>query len=124
MRQVLLTQFKTNRILFELIIGRRKQSRPEDVLELGDESFADCTSLPLMDLPESVDAIGEEAFLNCTALTTVTIRNASFDSGMGNDVFRGCDSLSTLWMYPWHWGKLVSSIGKDENFLKIFSEGR
>ena len=65
-------------------------------MELGDESLADCTSLPLMDLPESVDAIGEEAFLNCTALTTVTIRKASFDSGMGNDVFRGCDSFIEL----------------------------
>ena len=96
---------------------------PSTVVEVGASAFADCTSLPSMDLPESVDAIGTEAFARCTALTTVTIRTASFDVWMGDDVFSGCTALTTLRMYPWHWGKLVSSMENDANFLNKFFNG-
>ena len=96
---------------------------PSTVVEVGASAFADCTSLPSMDLPESVDTICERTFLNCTALTTVTIRTKSFHLRIGDNVFRGCDALSTLRMYPWHWGKLLSSMKNDVTFLDNFFNG-
>ena len=76
-----------------------------------------------MDLPELVDLIGDNAFGRCTALTTVTIRTRSVDLRMGEDIFRGCTALTTLRTYPWHWGKLLSSMEKDANFLDKFFNG-
>ena len=96
---------------------------PPTVVEVGEDAFADCISLSLMDLPESVDDIGRKAFYNCTALTTVTIRTASFDLRMGDGVFDRCDSLSKIRTYLWHWGKLLSSMDNDANFLDKFFNG-
>jgi len=96
---------------------------PSKVVDIGEVSFHGCTSLPLMDLPESVDLIGYNAFARCTALTTVTIRTRSVDLRMGDGIFRGCTALTTLRMYPWHWGKLLSSMEQDANFLNNFFNG-
>ena len=76
-----------------------------------------------MELPESLDAIGRDAFFECSALTTVTIRTKSFELRMGDNIFRGCDSLSTLRTYPWHWGKLLLSMENDGTFLDNFFNG-
>ena len=96
---------------------------PPTVVELERESFVRCKSLPSMELPESVEVIGAETFLDCTALTTVTIRTPSLNLRIGDNVFRGCTSLSTIQTYPWHWGKLLSSMENDANFLNNFFNG-
>ena len=96
---------------------------PPNVVELEIRSFRWCTSLPSIDLPESVDAIGEETFQNCTALTTVTIRTKSFELRMGDNIFGGCPALRTIQMYPWHWGKLLTSMKNDATFLDNFFNG-
>ena len=96
---------------------------PPNVVELEIRSFRWCTSLPSIDLPESVDAIGEETFQNCTALTTVTIRTKSFELRMGDNIFGGCPALRTIQMYPWHWGKLLTSMKNDTTFLHKFFTG-
>ena len=96
---------------------------PPNIVEVGKYAFNGCASLPSMELPESVDLIGNKAFARCTALTTVTIRTRSFELRMGDGVFDGCDSLSTIRTYPWHWGKLLSSMENDANFLHNFFNG-
>ena len=96
---------------------------PPTVVELGAYAFEMCTSLPSMDLPESLDVIGKETFFNCTALTTVTIRTPSFDLQMGDNIFGRCTALTTIQMYPWHWGKLLSSMKNDTTFLHKFFNG-
>ena len=96
---------------------------PPNVVEIGQYAFSRCESLPSMELPESLDAIGRDAFFECSALTTVTIRTKSFELRMGDNIFRGCDSLSTLRTYPWHWGKLLLSMENDGTFLDNFFNG-
>jgi len=86
-------------------------------------AFEDCRSLPSIELPESVDAIGDKTFFGCTALTTVTIRTKSFELRMGDNVFDSCTALTTIRMYPWHWGKLLSSMKNDTTFLRKFFNG-
>lgn len=47
-----------------------------DIVSIGEEAFANCTSLQSVTIPASVTEIGSAAFYGCTALTKVTVPDA------------------------------------------------
>ena len=69
---------------------------PVNWTSIGNEEFAECTSLATLDLSgcTSLTSIGEYAFKNCTALTTLKLP-ASLTS-IGRFAFSGCTALTTL----------------------------
>lgn len=46
---------------------------PDDVKEIGNQAFVNCTSVKTINIPESVISIGGKAFRNCTDLVTINI---------------------------------------------------
>ena len=93
------------------------------IVELQSYAFLHCTKLSSATIPPNLERIPQSCFDSCTALTTVTIRTASSVLQFGNNIFRGCTSLSNIRMYPWHWGKLLSSMKNDATFLNKFFNG-
>lgn len=67
---------------------------PDDVTEIGDEVFSNCTNLKSITIPGSVSEIGFEAFYACTNLVNVTISNGV--STIGHSAFALCTSLTSI----------------------------
>lgn len=59
-----------------------------DVDKIGDNAFADCTSLSYVEVPSSVNSIGANAFRNCNKLTSITLPSSI--STIGNYAFAYC----------------------------------
>lgn len=74
------------------------------VTQIGDEAFANCTSLQAVSIPTSVTTLGDGAFYGCTALETVSLPDGVTD--LPDGVFCGCSSLKELKL-----GNAVQSIG-------------
>jgi uncharacterized protein YjbI with pentapeptide repeats len=55
---------------------------------IGDDAFAECTSLTSITIPDGVTSIGSFAFWGCTSLTSITI--GSGVTSIGNFTFWGC----------------------------------
>ena len=67
----------------------------EAVLEhIGDQAFANCSSLTEYALPATVKTVGEEAFIGCSALTEFTV-GANAES-IGINTFLGCEALTAI----------------------------
>lgn len=67
----------------------------EAVLErIGDQAFANCSSLTEYSLPATVKTVGEEAFIGCSALTEFTV-GANAES-IGINTFLGCEALTAI----------------------------
>ncbi len=64
------------------------------VVEIGEEAFANISSVSSVAIPATVTKIGEEAFANCDRMVSVTIP-ASL-TAMGTAVFYNCDLLETV----------------------------
>ncbi|HEY5910836.1 MAG TPA: leucine-rich repeat domain-containing protein [Verrucomicrobiae bacterium] len=65
---------------------------PDGVTSIGDNAFADCTSLTNVTIAGSVTNIGVRAFCYCQSLAGIVIPNNVI--GIGNDAFRNCASLT------------------------------
>ena len=62
--------------------------------KIGDNAFADCTSLTSITLPNSITSIGVSAFSNCSSLTSIKIPNSV--TSIENSAFWGCSSLTSI----------------------------
>lgn len=65
-----------------------------DVVSIGEEAFANCTSLQGLTIPDSVTEIGSAAFYGCTALESLTVPDSvtKIESG----TFFNCSALTDL----------------------------
>lgn len=87
------------------------------VTSIGEEAFANCTGLTMVNIPNTVTNIDLFAFLNCSSLVSVTIPNSVTNIGfsafaacsgltavviptsvtsIGKEVFAGCDGLTSI----------------------------
>jgi len=64
------------------------------VTSIGEEAFADDTSLTSVTIPGSVTNIGDDAFFYCTSLTSVTIPHSV--TSIGGSAFQECSSLTSV----------------------------
>ncbi len=67
---------------------------PDDVKEIRNNVFYNCTTLKTVILPEKIAKIGDNAFQNCTALTEVAIQNIR--PTICDNAFSGCKSLQSV----------------------------
>src|SRR5262249_35739270 len=67
---------------------------PAGVTSIGDNAFADCNNLTIIQLADSVTNIGDRAFCYCERLSSITIPNLV--GKIGADAFRGCTSLTNV----------------------------
>jgi len=91
------------------------EGRP--VTAIGENAFANCTTLISVSIPDSVKSIGDSAFYKCTNLATVDIPNGVTNIGahvfngtkissptiihnkvtyIGNQAFAGCPNLTSI----------------------------
>ena len=82
---------------------------PDSVTLIGNGAFSSCTSLTSVLIPDSVTTIGNYAFYNCYSLTSVTIGDSV--TTIGNYAFCYCTSLTSVTI-----GDSVTTIG-NEAFL-------
>ena len=78
---------------------------PNDITEIKQNAFSDCTGLTSVSIPNSVTSIGERAFSHCTGLTSVTIGNSVTEIGAW--ALSGCTGLPSVTI-----GNSVTSIGE------------
>ncbi len=67
---------------------------PEDVTEIGNNAFINCTGIRSLTLHDSVTSIGDYAFYSCTDLKEVDFGNSL--TKIGIDSFWSCTSLASL----------------------------
>lgn len=73
---------------------------PETVTAIGNYAFYNCARLSSVVIPNAVTSVGAGVFENCTELTSATY-NAENCTKFGTDtdqVFKGCDKLTTLYI--------------------------
>lgn len=75
-----------------------------NIVSIGEEAFAECTSLQALSIPSSVTEIGDAAFYGCTSLTLLTIPNSVTEIPAG--CFFECTALEEL-----NLGEATVSIG-------------
>ena len=103
----------------ELIRYKGNQSNieiPEGITKVGDEAFADCTTIVSVKFPSTIKEIGIMAFSGCVSLTdilipysVVTIHSCAFqkctnlihatlprNASIGADIFRDCCKLENI----------------------------
>ena len=66
----------------------------DNITEIGDYAFCECSSLTSLTIGNSVTSIGERAFYYCTSLTSVTIPDSV--TTIGSSAFYGCSSLESV----------------------------
>ncbi len=67
---------------------------PDSVTYIGNNAFADCSSLTSITIPDSVTRISNDAFAGCSSLTSITIPDSvNFIAG---GAFEGCSSLTDI----------------------------
>ena len=67
---------------------------PNNVLDIGRGTFANCVGITSVTIPNSVTTIGASAFKSCTGLTDITIPNSVTD--IEDQAFYGCSELSSI----------------------------
>ena len=78
---------------------------PNSVTAIGSGAFSDCSGLTSVTIPSSVTSIGSSAFYDCSGLTEVTIGNSV--ASIGSSAFSGCSGLTSVTI-----GNSVTSIGE------------
>jgi len=80
-----------------LIAGCKNTIIPDDVTNIDNNAFEECTGLTTVTIPAGVTRIGGRAFYGCSGLTTVTI-----GSGVTNieyDAFFNCTAVTDVYCY-------------------------
>lgn len=67
---------------------------PNNVTEIENDAFYDCTGLTSVTIPSSVDNMEEGAFTHCTGLTSITLQASVTQIKQG--VFSACENLAEL----------------------------
>ena len=87
----------------------------DDVADIGDRVFQNCTALENVTIPDSVKKIGIEAFQGCTALKSVVIPDSVTVPSLGAAAFTDCTNCTvTLGSY------LVSYTYQNEGLQRYF----
>ena len=79
---------------------------PDTVTSIGDRAFYGCTSLNSITIPEGVTSIGYAAFTRCTSLTSITIPDSV--TSIGERAFDSCKNLTSVTI-----GNSINSIGEN-----------
>ena len=66
----------------------------DDVTDIGDKVFQDCTALENVTIPDSVKKIGREAFQGCAALKSVVIPDSVTVQSLGVSAFKDCTNCT------------------------------
>ena len=67
---------------------------PDDITNISDCAFYNCSGLTAVTIPNSVTSIGSYAFYGCSGLTSVTIPNSV--TTINGTAFYGCNGLTTV----------------------------
>lgn len=76
-----------------LIVGCQNTVIPNNVSDIDNYAFYNCTGLTSIEIPESVSNIGNYAFYGCTGLTSIEIPTSA---NIGEYAFYNCTSLATI----------------------------
>jgi len=74
--------------------GITRVTIPDSVTRIGGSAFSGCSGLTSVTIPNSVTTIGSFAFYNCSGLANVTIGNGVTSIGLG--AFKGCRELKSV----------------------------
>ena len=77
----------------KLLLGCKNTIIPDNIVEIYNNAFYECSGLTSVSLPIGVNKIGAYAFYNCSGMTTCT-----FGSGVttiGDHAFQGCSGIAT-----------------------------
>lgn len=77
-----------------LIAGCQNTIIPDDVVRIGDFSFAGCTTLTSITIPEGVKSIGFNSFSGCKGLKSISIPNSVTE--IESSAFYGCRRLTSV----------------------------
>lgn len=66
---------------------------------IGEEAFYGCTALPTITIPDNINEIGDRAFADCTNLSSVHLF-PKIPPTLGNDVFAGVHSDFKIYVHP------------------------
>ena len=69
-------------------------SGTDNLLNIGDRAFKDCSNLETISIPNTVTIIGKQAFMNCVKLYSVSIPNSV--NMIEGRAFYGCSSLEIV----------------------------
>ena len=69
-------------------------SLPEEITNIGDSAFLECTALTTIEIPENVTSIGKCAFDHCSSLESITLPSGL--TSISNATFRYCSSLTSI----------------------------
>lgn len=64
------------------------------IVSIGDEAFANCTSLTSITIEAPITSVGTNAFANCTSLTAITLPDTV--TSLGDAAFYGCSALTDV----------------------------
>ena len=78
-----------------LNFGCTNSAIPNSVTRIGDDAFANCSSLISVAIPNSVISIGNNAFENCSSLTSIAIPNSMIN--IGRYAFANCSRLDSIY---------------------------
>ena len=67
---------------------------PKTVEKIGNRAFASCPKIKTINIPDSLDSIGERAFYNCTSLAAVVLPEGL--SEIKSECFNGCKSIVSM----------------------------
>ena len=84
---------------------------PSTLTVIDSNAFEGCTSLTSITLPSSVGYIASNAFEGCTSLTQITLPAET--NTIGWETFQGCDNLASIAL-----GEDFEGIGYDEGYVE------
>lgn len=70
-----------------------KVNLPNSLTKINNNGFYRCSNLQTINIPDSLNNIGDYAFYDCTSLKTVNLHNVSI---IGNYTFKGCIDLTDV----------------------------